>query len=330
MQEAMALARRDLGEDAILLNTRKVPKGLIVTFGMEAFDAPLPADPADNFIDDVHIPAPSVRQIEIDHPAFEVIDKSLEYHAIPEPLLSRLKIAVRGTPVPAATTMDAAEKLLSDVLAKQFIFQPLTAGKQPPAKALMLVGMHGAGKTTTIAKLATMLAIEKKPLLLISTDIEGFGGTDSLTGLADILKVPFLIARDRAELKMMVKQHLGKAWILVDSFGVNIYAFNELKALGELASLQDVDPLLVCPAGIDAAESQEMASVFSFLPIERMIVTRADATRHLNSVFAALSNARYQFTHISTSARPADACAPLTPTLLAQLMLTPQRERTNH
>ena len=47
MQEAMALARRDMGEDAILLNTRKVPKGLIVTFGMESFDEPLPIDPAD-------------------------------------------------------------------------------------------------------------------------------------------------------------------------------------------------------------------------------------------------------------------------------------------
>lgn len=329
MQEAMQLARRDLGDDAILLDSRKAPggKGIVVTFAMESFDAPLPAESQDNFMDDVHIPQPSARRIEIDHPAFEVIDRTLEHHDIPEPLLSRLKIAVRSAHIPAATVIETAELILAEALGRQFKFQPITGQKIPPSKALMLVGTHGVGKTTTITKLATMLAVEKKPIVLISTDTERFGGTDALAGLAGVLKAPMLVAHDRAELKGMLKQYSGKAWILVDSFGVNIYEFNELKALGEFASLQDIEPVMVCPAGMDAAEAQEMASVFSFLPIERMVITRADATRHLSSVFAALSHANYALTNISTSARPADACEVLTPALLARIMLTTQRER---
>lgn len=330
MQEAMALARRDLGEDAILLNTRKAPdgKGIVVTFGAESYDSPIEPDP---LLDDLPFtPEPAARFVQTDHPALALIDEALEYHAVPEPMLSRLKIATRGAHVPAGTTIVAAEQILADALGKLFTFEPLTRHKMPPAKAVMLVGMHGAGKTTTLAKLATMLAIEKKPIVLISTDVERFGGTDALAGLADIIKSPFLIARDRSELKMMVKQHLGNAWVLIDSSGVNIYAFNELKALGELASLQDVEPVLVCPAGMDAAESQEMASVFSFLPIERMLITRADATRHFTGIFTALSHARYQLANVSTSARPADGCEPLTPTLFAQLLLTHQRERSSH
>lgn len=329
MQEAIALARRDMGDDAILLNTRKAPagKGIIATFALEAMDSPIPLD---SEIDQVDIPKPTARQVQVDHPALEIIDEALEYHHVPEPMLSRLKIAVRSVPVPAATVMDTAEKLLSEGLAKLFEFKSLTAQKSIPEKALMLVGMHGAGKTTTIAKLATMLTLDKKPVVLISTDVERFGGTDALSNLANILKVPFLIAQDRAELKAMVKQYLGKAWVLIDSFGVNIYAFNELKALGELASLQNIDPILVCPAGLDSHESQEMASVFSFLPIERMLITRADATRRFSSLFAALSHTRYTLTHICTSSRPADACEPLTPKLLAGLLLTAQRERTTH
>lgn len=329
MQEAMALARRDLGDDAVLLNTRKAPagKGIIVTFAMEAFDSPIPRDEE---IGEVNIPKPTVRHTQVDHPALEIIDETLKYHHVPEPMLSRLKIAVRSVPVPAATMMDTAEKLLAEGLAKLFEFKSLTAHKSIPEKALMLVGMHGAGKTTTIAKLATMLTLDKKPIVLISTDVERFGGTDALSNLAAILKVPFLIAQDRSELKTMVKQYLGKAWVLIDSFGVNIYAFNELKALGELASLQDIEPVVVCPAGLDSNESQEMASVFSFLPIERMLITRADATRRFSSLFAALSHTRYALTNISTSSRPADACEPLTPKLLANLLLTTQRERTTH
>ncbi|MBN8543140.1 MAG: hypothetical protein J0M34_02640 [Alphaproteobacteria bacterium] len=327
MQEAMAIARRDLGEDAILLNARKTPKGIVVTFAIDSVDEPLPEDtsPAP-----VKASQPAARHVQTNHPALAMIDEVLEYHHIPEPMLSRLKIAIRGARLPAATLLDAAEAILAEALGKAFPFQSLLEQKTPPTKALMLVGMHGAGKTTTLAKLATMLALAKKPVVLISTDIERFGGTDGLSGLAEILKVPFVVAHDRAELKAIIKQYLGKAWVLVDSFGVNIYAFDELKALGELASLQDIEPVMVCPAGIDAAESQEMASVFSFLPIERMLITRADTTRHLSSVFSALAHTRYTLTHISTSARPADACIPLTPTLLAQLMLKAQRERTKH
>jgi flagellar biosynthesis protein FlhF len=330
MQEAMALARRDLGDDAILLNTRKMPKGIIVTFATESYDSPLPLDATDDVLANIHIPSPTVRYVQADHPALKMIDQALDYHAIPEPMLSRLKIAVRGAHIPAATMADSAEAILAEALEKLFQFQALTESSSLPSKALMLVGAQGAGKTTTIAKLATMLALKKKPLVLISTDTERFGGTEALSGLADILKAPFKIAQDRAELKAYVKQYLGKAWILIDSFGVNIYEFTELKALGEFASLQDVEPILVCPAGIDAAESQEMASVFSFLPIGRMLITRADATRHFSNIFAALSHARYTLTNVSSSSRPADPCEPLTPILLAKLMLRSTRERTSH
>lgn len=327
MQEAMAIARRDLGEEAILLNARKTPKGIVVTFAINTDDAPLPEDilPAS-----AQASQPALRHVQTNHPALTMIDEVLEFHRIPEPMLSRLKIATRSARMPAATLLDAAGAILSDALSKAFPFQSLIEQNTLPAKALMLVGMHGAGKTTTLAKLATMLALAKKPLLLISTDIERFGGTDGLAGLAEILNVPFFMARDRAELKAIIKQYIGKAWVLIDSFGVNIYAFDELRALGELASLHDVDPIMVCPAGMDAAESQEMASVFSFLPIERMLITRADTTRHFSSVFSALAHTRYTLTHISTSARPADACVPLTPELFAQLLLKAQRERTKH
>ncbi|MFZ4125933.1 MAG: hypothetical protein ACOYJ2_07700, partial [Rickettsiales bacterium] len=207
MQEAMAVARRDLGEDAILLNARKTPKGIVVTFAIDTQDEPL--------IDDappvsVKAAPPASRHVQSNHPALTMIDEVLEYHHIPEPMLSRLKIAIRGARMPAATVLDAAETILAEALSKAFPFQSLMEQKTLPAKALMLVGMHGAGKTTTLAKLATMLALAKKPMVLISTDTERFGGIDGLTGLAEILKVPFIMARDRAELKAIIKQYLGK------------------------------------------------------------------------------------------------------------------------
>ncbi|MBX9726556.1 MAG: hypothetical protein K2X09_04750, partial [Rickettsiales bacterium] len=105
------------------------------------------------------------------------------------------------------------------------------------------------------------------------------------------------------------------------------YEFAPMKALGEFASLQQVEPILTCPAGMDADEAQEMASVFDFLAIERMIVTRLDAVRRLKSVFTAVATGGYAFSNLTNSATPTDSCQPLTPIALARLMLRHERER---
>ena len=65
---------------------------------------------------------------------------------------------------------------------------------------------------------------------------------DTLSGLASLLKAQFYIAESRGALKPLIKEYQGQAWILIDSTGVNIYEFQQLKALGELAGLQGIEP----------------------------------------------------------------------------------------
>ena len=43
--------------------------------------------------------------------------------------------------------------------------------------------------------------------------------------------------------------------------GANIYEFAQLKALGEFAGLQGVEPILTCAAGMDSAKPLKTASV---------------------------------------------------------------------
>jgi len=76
-----------------------------------------------------------------------------------------------------------------------------------------------------------------------------------------------------------------------------------------------------------ADEAQEMASVFDFLNIERMLITRLDATRRLTSVFTTLATGGYALSNLSNSASPTDACSPLSPAALSRLMLRHIRER---
>jgi len=332
MQDALATARRDLGENAVLLDTKKAARGIIVTFAIE--------DDDDLFFDDdladfVPPPTPApprpVQPTSALHPAIAMASDALDYHSTPTVIANKIRSHLLNHRPTHPSTLEAAETALTEALTATLAFKPIPMGaKIPPTKALMLVGPHGAGKTSTIAKIAAELTLQNQPVILISTDMERLGAADNLQQLADILKCQFFVADSRPALKARLAQFEGKAWILIDSTGANIYEFKPLKELGEFASLHGVEPILTCPAGMDAREAEEMASVFNFLTIERMIITRLDAVRRLGSVFAALATGGYALANLTNSAVLSDACSPMSAPALARLMLRHVRERTTH
>jgi flagellar biosynthesis protein FlhF len=329
MKDAMRLARAELGEDAVLLDSKKVAGGgIIVTFAIDETE-PLAFDDIPFEDPQPYIPRSATPQVEIDHPAYAIAAEALTQHGLPETIQARLLKRLKGTRFIAGGLIDVAENALADALAAEYQFTPITTGQTlMPARAIMLVGMHGAGKTSALAKLATELTLHKKPVAIISADNERIGAADTLAGLCGLLKCAFHVAEDRAALKPLLKQYAGNAWVLIDSTGVNIYEFQQLKALGELAGLNDVEPILTCPAGMDGAEAEEMARVLSFLGIDRMIATKVDATRRLSSLFAAQAAGGLALANISNSAKPTQACQPASPASLARLMLRHVRERT--
>jgi len=335
MQDALAIARESLGEDAVLLNTQKIPKGIIVTFAIEDNEDSMLSDILANDIADVapftpEIPRATAAKVEVAHPAIAMVAEALTYHRLPEALTARILAHVQQQQLKPNSLLEVAEAALANALSAVIAFKPIATSSKPPAKALMLVGPHGAGKTSTIAKFAAELTLHKQQVVLISTDMERLGGTDNLHQLADILKCSFYIGDSRANLKSLLAQFQGNAWVLIDSTGANIYEFKPLKELGEFASLQGVEPILTCPAGMDADEAQEMAGVFNFLNIERMIITRLDAVRRMGSVFSALSTGGYALSNFTSSAVLSDACSPISAPALARLMLRHVRERMTH
>ena len=335
MQDALALARRELGEGAVLLDSKKDGgKGIIVTFAMEENEEAIAPDegafnvnPADILPFTPAIPKPAVRGPELNHPALQLLAEAFTFHQLPPALHASLMERLPLVKLHPDSLINVAEAALTELLSNLFTYKPIATAGKFPARALMLVGPHGAGKSSAIAKLATELTLHKQRVTLISTDTEKMGGTENLAKLAGILKCPFQFAQTRAEVKALLAEPATQGWVLIDSAGVNIYEFKELKALGEIAGLNGVEPILTVPAGLDAHESAEMASVFSFLPIERMLLTRLDAVRRLSGVFAALGSSGYALANASSSAAPTDSCGALSPAGLARLMLRQTRER---
>src|SRR5215472_2789880 len=111
--EAMERVRCELGEDALIIGTRRVGEGMEVTAALENAPDP-PIDPASR--------------------------AALEFHGVP----SALRDALQAGELAAS---------LADALA--FAPLPLAPGTAP----LLVVGPPGAGKTLTVARLATRLVM---------------------------------------------------------------------------------------------------------------------------------------------------------------------------
>lgn len=340
MKEAMVLARETLGDDAVLLSTQKQPgsKGIVVTFAIEeelfeeTFQSPFEQTSNDNIAPEP-VPkatatakptAPPIARSS--YPAYDLLLSIMAYHKLPEELFIKLTALLDRIDLPEQLSYETCEQILTQIISPHIGIKPLDIADHLNGKALMFVGPYASGKTSLIAKLATQAHMAGLPVMVFSTDTERMGGLAVLEGLKPLLGIEVMVAETRTQLRNLIKSQSGKHVLLIDSPGVNIYEFKQMKALGEFASLTDVEPILTCPAGIDRDEALELASVFSFLNIQRFALTRADSARHFSSVFAMLHEG-YGLTCVSQSAKLSTAPEQASHRLLAQLMCAYIRER---
>ncbi len=142
-----------------------------------------------------------------------------------------------------------------------------------------LVGPTGAGKTTTIAKLAARLVLRHgtAAVALITTDTYRIGGVEQLKIYGRILGVPVAVARDGEELQQHLRDFADRRFVLIDSIGLSprdvrmAEQMQWLQALGE-----SVTRLLVVGAGLAPAAYAELWALYRRLPVAAAILTKLD------------------------------------------------------
>jgi flagellar biosynthesis protein FlhF len=323
MVEAMRLVRDALGDDAIIVATREEEGGVRLTAAIDdAEEPPLPPPPS-------HDPEPSHggydqgRDQDRDHgrhyrrePELDVVDlvcDALSRHGTPPLVTDRLLNTI--------STYDTDDPLaaLSAALDSIFTFQPLPLGRAP--RPFMLIGPPGAGKTLTIAKLATRSTLSGRKVGVITTDTARAGGIDQLAAFTKLLKLKLLAVEDTDALADALSVQRGVEQVLIDSAGRNPFDPDDMNDLGDLLNAADLEPVLVLPAGCDAAEAAEVGSSFRELGARRLLLTRLDMTRRLGSLLAIAYEARLSFSDISATPQVAEGLSPLNSLSLARLLL---------
>ena len=177
---------------------------------------------------------------------------------------------------------------------------PLARAEKPPTVVLVF-GVNGTGKTTTVAKLAHRLRKEGRSVLLAAADTFRAGATEQLETWAGRLRVPFVgansgkgadpaaVAFDGVEAGLA----RGIDTVLVDTAG-RLHTDERLReelrkvvrVVGKRQAGAPHESLLVLDATIGQNAVQQAREFSEALPLTGLVITKLDSTAKGGSVVA--------------------------------------------
>jgi signal recognition particle subunit SRP54 len=155
--------------------------------------------------------------------------------------------------------------------------------KLPKQASIMLLGLYGSGKTTTIAKLGLYYAKRGRKVALLGLDTQRPAAMDQLEQMAKKANLPAFVNKTEKDPLKIIKEHEKELkkydLILIDTAGrdgLNKDLIKEIKKLDK--SLNPSYRILVIPADIGQTAKTQADEFQKALSIDGVIITRMDGT----------------------------------------------------
>jgi flagellar biosynthesis protein FlhF len=186
---------------------------------------------------------------------------------------------------------------------------------------LLFIGPPGAGKTSSLAKLAIRARLAGVAVGAVSCDMLRAGAEAQLATYTRRLDIPAFRARDGQTLARALASLPPDGLRLIDSAGSNPQSESDLDEISALVTAGDAEPILVLPAGGDPAETADQARIYARLGAKRLIVTKLDTVRRLGSLLAAAAAGGLALCEFGLSPQIGDGLVPMNPVSLARLLM---------
>lgn len=176
-----------------------------------------------------------------------------------------------------ANSMPSAKSILAQ-LKSRFAVDPDVGKPGASRRVVMFVGPPGAGKTTSIVKLAVQLGLEQElPIHLLSLDTFRVAGAEQLNAFGRILGVGFTALHTPEALAEALEEHRDKKLVLIDTPG---YAAADEEEMEQTAAFfrnhPEVEIQLVLPATARTSSLRKFVRQFSAFQPSKLIYTRLD------------------------------------------------------
>lgn len=160
------------------------------------------------------------------------------------------------------------------------------AGK---TKYVFFIGSTGVGKTTTIAKLASGLKIDKQAkVALFTADTYRIAAVDQLRSYATILNLPLRVIYSEHEMKEALEEFKGYDVILIDTAGrshKNREQRDDLENLLLSVPEEQREIYLVLSATTKYNDLVKITETYSSIAKYNLIFTKLDETSAVGSIF---------------------------------------------
>jgi flagellar biosynthesis protein FlhF len=147
-------------------------------------------------------------------------------------------------------------------------------------RILALTGPCGAGKTTTLVKLAVRFGLGMhRPVHILSMDCYRVAASEQLRSYAAILGVGFQALETTTSLAQALEERSNKDLVLIDTPGVGQRDFDVVQDLARfLASRQDIDTHLVLTASMRSADLTRVVDRFEVFRPAKLLFAKLDET----------------------------------------------------
>jgi len=195
-----------------------------------------------------------------------------------------LEAVSRDSPEPPAAG-ERLDRAVHAELEKRILVNAVLAKPAEGPLMAALVGPPGAGKTTTLAKLAVSFGLSaRRPVQLLSMDDYRVGGADQLRSYAAILGAGFRALETVGALAQALAELHGKGLILIDTPG---FGARDMDRAADLARFLSTKPgittHLVVTASMKSADLIRVADRFDIFRPASLVFTRLDETESLGT-----------------------------------------------
>lgn len=213
-----------------------------------------------------------------------LLEADVNFKVVKE-FISKVKEKAVGTDVmesftPGMVIIDIVNKELTELMGGT---QSKLAKAAKPPTVIMMVGLQGAGKTTTSGKLAKMLQKQNHRPLLVAGDIYRPAAIKQLQVLGEQINAPVFTMGDQTSPVEIARQALQEAktnnndYVIIDTAGrlhIDEELMDELRQIHELTNPDEVLLVVDAMTGQDAVNVAENFN--SQLQLTGVVLTKLD------------------------------------------------------
>jgi len=166
---------------------------------------------------------------------------------------------------------------------------------------VMFVGQTGAGKTTTIAKIASDFMINQGYKIgLITADVYRVAAYEQLKTYADILNVPLRTLYNPEDLTQILLEYEDRDVVFIDTPGKSPFDKEHEKEIEKIISIGQIDEVHLVISAVTSFKSiQDIIQGYSFLKKYKIIITKIDESPTCAAMLNAIYCSNMKLSYIS-------------------------------